>query len=99
MPGKVCCYCGPESCGGFTLDEEASLLAVCSPWMEEPDLMPDEKTACELCGDVDETMFLHARCHPTAPLRARKDGNVLILTCYLPECGREVVRLELAASD
>lgn len=51
---------------------------------------------CDLCGDVTEAMFLHARCHPTAPLRARKTGNVLILTCYLPDCGREVARLALA---
>ena len=52
--------------------------------------------ACDLCGDVDEALFLHARCHPTAPLRLRKEGLVLIVSCYLPSCGREVVRLRLA---
>ena len=51
---------------------------------------------CELCGDVDGRLFLQARCHPSAPLRAVKEGNVLILRCYLPECDREVVRLRLA---
>jgi hypothetical protein len=51
---------------------------------------------CDLCGDVDEVMFLQPRCHPTAPLIARKEGNILILSCYLPACSREVVRLELA---
>jgi hypothetical protein len=51
---------------------------------------------CDLCGDVTAAMFLHARCHPTAPLIVRKEGRVLILSCYLPTCGREVVRLLLA---
>lgn len=23
-----CCYCGPEDCGGFTYDEESSLMAL-----------------------------------------------------------------------
>lgn len=58
--------------------------------------MPDDPVACDLCGDADETLFLQARCHPTAPLRVRKEHNVLILSCYLPDCGREVVRLLLA---
>lgn len=53
--------------------------------------------ACGLCGDVSAAMFLHANCHPLAPLQARKEGDVLILSCYLPACGREVVRLRLAA--
>jgi hypothetical protein len=61
-----------------------------------PALMPE---ACDLCGDADGALFLHARCHPTAPLRARKEGDVLILSCYLPTCGREVVRLHLAVGD
>lgn len=51
---------------------------------------------CELCDDVSASMFLRSRCHPTAPLKVRKEGRILILTCYLPECDREVVRLELA---
>jgi hypothetical protein len=59
--------------------------------MPEPD-----DDACDLCGDVPGTLFLLARCHPTAPLRARKEGRVLILSCYLPTCGREVCRLQLA---
>lgn len=50
---------------------------------------------CDLCGDTSAAMFLHTRCHSTAPLMARKEGDELILSCYLPECGREVVRLKL----
>ena len=63
------------------------------------DAQPPSETghdACGLCGDVTAAQFLHARCHPTAPLRVRKEGRTLILTCYLPACGREVVRLTLA---
>lgn len=56
----------------------------------------DSDQRCELCDDVSATMFLRARCHPTAPLKVRKEGNILVLSCYLPECDREVVRLELA---
>lgn len=51
--------------------------------------------ACDLCGDVDGRLFLQARCHPSAPLRAVKDGAVLILRCYVPECDREVARFDL----
>ena len=54
---------------------------------------------CDLCGDADGALFLHARCHPTAPLRAQKEGDVLVLRCYVPDCGREVVRLKLAWVD
>jgi hypothetical protein len=52
-------------------------------------------TRCDFCGDVTATMFLHARCHPTAPLLVRKDDDVLILSCYLPDCGREVARFRV----
>ncbi len=57
---------------------------------------------CEFCDDVTAEMFLYARCHPTAPLMARKEGPILILSCYLPECAREVARftiLSRAASE
>jgi hypothetical protein len=30
-----CCYCGPEDCGGFTYDEDATLLYLAGP-PEEP---------------------------------------------------------------
>jgi hypothetical protein len=59
----------------------------------------DASNACALCGDADGTLFLHARCHLTAPLLARKDGEWLILSCYLPACGREVARLKLAPPE
>jgi hypothetical protein len=51
---------------------------------------------CDLCGDVSAAMFLHARCHPAAPLMVRKEGTTLILTCYVPSCAREVARFTLA---
>jgi hypothetical protein len=57
---------------------------------------PKDEAACTLCGEVDGALFLHARCHPSAPLRAIKEGDVLVLRCYVPECDREVVRLDLA---
>ena len=61
--------------------------------------MKDDKVkpvaVCELCGDADGQLFLAARCHPTAPLRAVLEGDVLTLRCYLPECDREVVRLRV----
>ena len=56
----------------------------------------DDEPRCEFCGDAPAILFLQARCHPSAPLRAVKDGDVLILRCYLPDCDREVVRLKLA---
>lgn len=31
LPARVCRYCGPEECGGFTYDEEASILALILP--------------------------------------------------------------------
>lgn len=58
-----------------------------------------EWRGCSLCGDVDGRLFLRARCHPSAPLLVSKEDNVLILTCYLPDCGREVARLQLAELD
>lgn len=52
--------------------------------------------ACELCGDNNAEMFLHPRCHMTAPLQVSRNGNEVILKCYLPECGREVTRFTIA---
>lgn len=46
---------------------------------------------CELCGDFPVT--LHARCHPSAPLRVEMpNANELVLYCYLPKCNRPVAR-------
>ena len=61
-------------------------------------MKPKDKAACTLCGDVDRALFLRARCHPSAPLRAIKEGDVLVLRCYVPDCDREVVRLDLAGA-
>jgi hypothetical protein len=58
--------------------------------------MNETPKSCDLCGDADSSLFLLSRCHPTAPLRAIKEGNTLILKCYIPDCDREVARLKLA---
>lgn len=75
-------------------DEDARLFDL----SESALALEDVANSCALCGDVTAAMFLHARCHPSAPLRARKEGNMLILSCYLPACGREVARLTLEAT-
>lgn len=54
--------------------------------------MPD--TSCEFCGDQGP-LFLHARCHLTAPLAVELDGNTLIIRCYIPDCRKEVARFEV----
>ncbi len=54
--------------------------------------------ACDLCGDQGP-LFLQARCHLTAPLRVELDGDVLILRCYLPTCGREVGRFHVVRPE
>lgn len=47
---------------------------------------------CDLCGDFP--VRLMAKCHPFAPLRVEMpEKNLIVLYCYLPECGREVARL------
>lgn len=53
-----------------------------------------EPIGCDLCGDATSQMFLRARCHPTAPLRAVLEDDVLTLRCYLPDCDREVVHFD-----
>ena len=56
---------------------------------------------CDLCSDQPsaQELYLHAKCHLTAPLLAIKDGSTLILKCYIPECGREVARFTLADAE
>jgi hypothetical protein len=51
---------------------------------------------CEFCGDVTTAMWLRAKCHSTAPLMAKLENNVLTLSCYIPECGREVVKFKVS---
>lgn len=57
-----------------------------------------KKPACDLCHDdkgIPEVLFLHARCHMTAPLQVSMEGDVLIIRCYIPECSREVGRFKV----
>lgn len=55
-------------------------------------------SGCDLCGDFPAE--LHARCHPTAPLRIEKISETeIVLYCYVPTCNREVARFTLSASQ
>ncbi len=57
---------------------------------DEP--IPDD--GCELCGDFPT--HLHARCHPTAPLRIElHEDNLLVMYCFVPTCNREVWRCKI----
>lgn len=58
------------------------------------------KPKCDLCADQpsDDVLYLHARCHMTAPLQASREGETLILRCYIPECRREVARFSVVST-
>lgn len=51
---------------------------------------------CDLCEN-EGPMFLHARCHMTAPLQASIEGDILTLRCYIPTCARVVSRMKVTA--
>lgn len=51
---------------------------------------------CDLCDDNRGPMYLHGRCHMTAPLEASLEGDILTLRCYVPECRRIVARMRVA---
>lgn len=57
---------------------------------EEP--QPSE-AGCEMCGDNTKPLHLHSRCHMTAPLMAVIEGDVLTLSCYVPDCKRLVAKM------
>lgn len=61
-------------------------------------MMPESKVktgGCDLCGDWPAR--LTSGCHPTAPLMIEmEEGFVLVVRCYLPECGRELARFKVA---
>lgn len=50
---------------------------------------------CDLCGDQPEILWLHQRCHLSAPLQASLEGDVLTLSCYVPDCRRVVARFKI----
>lgn len=54
--------------------------------------MPADPKGCDLCGDNDGPLHLHARCHFTAPLQATLENGVLTIRCYIPTCARVVAR-------
>lgn len=51
--------------------------------------MKDEK--CAICANP--AMYIHAKCHITAPLFAMIEGNKLTLGCY--ECKKELATMTL----
>lgn len=54
----------------------------------------EEIPVCDLCGD-QKALWLESGCHFTAPLAARLEGEWLIISCYVPECNREVARFKV----
>lgn len=54
----------------------------------------EEKKSCDLCDDAGP-LYLHARCHLTAPLKAAMEDGVLTLSCYIPECSRIVAKFKI----
>lgn len=55
--------------------------------------MPE--STCDLCADTGP-VYLHARCHLSAPLSARLEPDgTLILACYVPDCRREIARFRV----
>lgn len=55
----------------------------------------DQTPACDLCEDNAGPVFVHQRCHMTAPLQASLENGVLTLSCYVPECRRIVVQMRV----
>ena len=56
---------------------------------------------CDLCAtgaEPPKSLSIHVKCHLTAPLAVRFEGDVLILSCYLPQCSREVARFKVVRS-
>ena len=53
---------------------------------------------CDLCGD-DDRMRLRALCHLQAPLAVTFEDGMLVLSCYVPDCGREIARFKLAPEE
>lgn len=60
--------------------------------------MTTERKGCDLCGDTG-VLTASSKCHPNAPLRATLANGVLTLSCYVPECGREVLTIEVNAGE
>jgi hypothetical protein len=58
----------------------------------------DKIKGCDLCTESSgkpEELFLHGRCHMTAPVQVSIIEDVLIVRCYVPECGREIVKFRV----
>lgn len=49
---------------------------------------------CGSCEDIHapRNLALHGRCHPGAPVKATWEKDQITLSCYIPECGKLIVR-------
>lgn len=57
-----------------------------------------KKPACDLCSDnngIPEILYMHGRCHMTAPLQASIENGILTLSCYIPECRRVIAKFKV----
>lgn len=82
-----CATCGREHIPGVWTPRH--------PYVARVRVEPVPKAeGCDLCGDQGP-LLLRARCHLTAPLAVSLEGETLIVRCYVPNCGREVVRFEV----
>lgn len=58
-----------------------------------------EQPKCDLCHDPSagqpEEVYLHARCHLSAPLWALLGNGILTLKCCVPKCGRQVAQFKV----
>jgi hypothetical protein len=61
--------------------------------------MKNKPDGCDLCEDNTGPLYLHARCHMSAPLQASMENGVLTLRCYIPECGRIVTQLKVTGIE
>lgn len=59
-----------------------------------PPTPPEKPVGCGLCNDQGP-LVLRAKCHLTAPLAVERNGDELIIRCYVPECNREVARFKI----
>lgn len=57
-----------------------------------------ESLGCDLCQDEDgkpQAIFIHGRCHMSAPSWVSIEDGHLVVRCYVPDCQREIARFEI----
>lgn len=96
--GYIMCIC--QSYGKSGVPHPSGRCMVCGEIvdMNGPHTTPpDVPDTCSLCGDQIPLLLL-PKCHLTAPLQVSIEGDILILRCYVPECGQEVARFQVVRS-